>query len=79
MACQDCAVKLPMQPQPWWHVFVGSESDQDVSTVCNVILSLADETNNEQNQIAMLTFVPSCLEGDGSFNDPDSFLWSISD
>ena len=58
-------------------MFVGPGRDEDLSTVCNAILALAD-VNRKENHVAMRAFVCSCVPN-GSFNDPDSFMWSVSD
>uniref|UniRef100_A0A7S2LFH7 Cyclin-like domain-containing protein n=1 Tax=Leptocylindrus danicus TaxID=163516 RepID=A0A7S2LFH7_9STRA len=62
---------LPVEPEPWWVVFVGNERGKDLSQVCNAILALSDP---EITEIPNRTFIPSLLK-DGSFNDPGSFIW----
>lgn len=64
---------LPVKPEPWWHTFCGSNSDEALSTIANALLGLV-VTSNTDVLIADEAFVRS-LKPDGSFNDPDSFLW----
>ena len=60
-------------PEPWWHTFCGSNSDEALSTIANALLGLV-VTSNTDVLIADEAFVRS-LKPDGSFNDPNSFLW----
>mmetsp|Transcript_12212 Transcript_12212/g.18466 ORF Transcript_12212/g.18466 Transcript_12212/m.18466 type:complete len:336 (+) Transcript_12212:106-1113(+) len=77
MACSSNEIELPLLPCPWWEVFIGGNRDEDLSAVCNAILSVGDEENME-NRRAKYAFVPSLLDKT-SFNDPESYLWSKAD
>lgn len=77
MACVNEAFSLPYEPRPWWEVFVGPHKDEDMSNVCNAILRLLDETQRDV-RIASRAFVVPLVE-QGSFNDAESYLWSVAD
>ena len=62
---------LPMEPRPWWHVFIGPGCDQDLSNVCNALLALCDENCVVGYKDSMRKYIVSLIEG-GSFNDPGS-------
>lgn len=49
----------------------------DLSNVSNAILAVVDEKDLD-NRRAKYAFVPSLLE-EPSFNDPDSYIWSVAD
>jgi hypothetical protein len=81
MDLPSCSTSLQ---QPWWHVLIGTDCDAQISTIANAILSLqqlqdgGDSTNTDvTSQRAAHCFVPS-LSGK-AFNDPESYLWSITD
>jgi len=61
---------------PWWHVFCGTEHDQDISAICNAILGIADSKNNDE-RIASTMFLKSLGKDVISFNDPGSFVWEM--
>jgi len=71
---------LPMQPRPWWEVFIGPDRDEDLIAICNAVLGLGGQDDDEdatatgEIQDAMRGYVPSLVEG-GSFTDPGSYLW----
>jgi len=71
---------LPMQPRPWWEVFIGPDRDDDLIAICNAVLGLGGQDDDEdatatgEIQDAMRGYVPSLVEG-GSFTDPGSYLW----
>jgi hypothetical protein len=46
-----------------------------MSGVCNAILAVGDVAEVDVKR-AKCAFVPSLLE-DGSFNDPESYIWSV--
>jgi len=69
---------LPMEPRPWWYVFIGLGHDQDLSNVCNALLALRDEHCIPGYTDAMKKYVISLVEG-GSFNDPGSYSWNAID
>jgi len=77
MASSNHNVELPLVPRPWWEVFIGSDRHQDLSTVCNSILAVNDENDLDVRR-SKYAFVPSLME-EPSFNDPDSYLWSVAD
>ncbi|KAL3793192.1 hypothetical protein ACHAW5_009494 [Stephanodiscus triporus] len=70
-------VDLPLTPRPWWEAFVGPGRSADMSTICNEILSIGDGTDAD-NRRSRRAYVPSLLTDGPSFNDPDSYLWSVS-
>ena len=74
MACTNHNASLPFTPRAWWEVFIGSNRGDDLSEVCNAILAVGDVTEVDVIR-AKQAYVPSLVE-DGSFNDPESFLWS---
>lgn len=77
MACADCDRPLPLSPRPWWEVFIGPSTEKDLSKVCNSILAVGDESILDHRR-AKYAFVPSLLK-EPSFNDPESYLWSVAD
>jgi hypothetical protein len=81
MSVCDHNIDLPLLPRPWWEAFIGPNRAMDLSTVCNAILATRggeNEVNDLDIRRTRYAFVPSLL-GDGpSFNDPDSYLWSVS-
>mmetsp|Transcript_10093 Transcript_10093/g.20824 ORF Transcript_10093/g.20824 Transcript_10093/m.20824 type:complete len:252 (+) Transcript_10093:233-988(+) len=77
LACSDHNVELPHIPRPWWETFIGSSRNMDLSNVSNAILAVVDEKDLD-NRRAKYAFVPSLLE-EPSFNDPDSYIWSVAD
>jgi len=71
---------------PWWHVVCGSTHDHELSIVGNALLALADAATNatrstgddaDDVRIADQAFLKSHCEGNGSFNDPGSFVWEM--
>lgn len=83
MASRDKGISLPMEPRPWWEVFIGPGKEKDLSLVCNAILALKSEVKKDDpfsmvSMKAMTLFIPS-LKEEGSFNDPGSFLWFLAD
>lgn len=77
LACSDHNVELPHIPRPWWEAFIGPSRNMDLSNVSNAILAVGDEKDLD-NRRAKYAFVPSLLE-EPSFNDPDSYIWSVAD
>ena len=77
MAASNHDVDLPLVPRPWWEVFIGPDRNRDLSTVGNSISAVGDELELD-NRRAKYAFVPSLMK-EPSFNDPDSYLWSVSD
>ncbi len=77
MASSYHNVNLPLLPRPWWEAFIGSNHVQDLSIVCNAILALDDEANMDIRR-SKYAFTPSLMKK-MSFNDPDSYLWLVSD
>ena len=77
MASSSYDVELPLVPSPWWEVFIGSNCNEDLSTICNAILAVGDENDLDVRR-AKYAFIPSLLE-EPSFNDPDSYIWSVAD
>ena len=71
----DAGTSLPMHPRPWWEVFIGPNRDEDLIAVCNAVLGLGDCTLASSRD-AMRGYVPSLVEGGGSFTDPGSYLWN---
>ena len=45
MATSDHNVELPLVPRPWWEVFIGPNINDDLSTVCNSIFAVGDESD----------------------------------
>ena len=74
LSCNKHNISLPLVPRPWWQVFIGPNRGDDLATVCNTILAVADVNQGDARR-ARFAFVPSLLK-DGSFNDPDSYIWS---
>ena len=70
-------MNLPLTPRPWWEVFIGPNLDKVLSIVCNAILALGDEQDLD-NRRSKYAFVPSLMK-EPSFNDPESYLWSVAD
>lgn len=77
MATSIHDVELPLAPRPWWEAFIGEGRGRDLSTVCNTIYAVGDESDLDVRR-AKYAFVPS-LMSNPSFNDPDSYLWSVAD
>jgi hypothetical protein len=77
MASSHHNVNLPLLPRPWWEAFIGPNRGQDLSIVCNAILAWDDETNIDIRR-SKFSFIPSLMKS-LSFNDPDSYSWSVSD
>eukprot|EP00584_Thalassiosira_punctigera_P012815 CAMPEP_0172551814 /NCGR_PEP_ID=MMETSP1067-20121228/41186_1 /TAXON_ID=265564 ORGANISM="Thalassiosira punctigera, Strain Tpunct2005C2" /NCGR_SAMPLE_ID=MMETSP1067 /ASSEMBLY_ACC=CAM_ASM_000444 /LENGTH=344 /DNA_ID=CAMNT_0013339655 /DNA_START=19 /DNA_END=1053 /DNA_ORIENTATION=+ len=77
MASFNNNVELPLLPQPWWEVFIGPNRNAHLSVVCNSILAVGNE-NELDIRRSKYAFVPSLME-EPSFNDPDSYLWSVAD
>lgn len=77
MASSNHGVELPLEPRPWWQAFVGPSRNQDLFTVCNLILALQDEQDMDVRR-SRYAFVES-LGKEPSFNDPESYLWSVAD
>ncbi|KAL7469001.1 hypothetical protein ACHAXS_009238 [Conticribra weissflogii] len=77
LACYDHDVELPLLPHPWWETFIGSSRNMDLSNVSNAILAVGDENDLDVRR-AKYAFVPSLLE-EPTFNDPDSYIWSVAD
>ncbi|KAL3802077.1 hypothetical protein HJC23_010833 [Cyclotella cryptica] len=75
MACINHNIPLPFRPRPWWEVFIGPDRGHDLSAVCNAVLAVGDVDDVDVSR-SKYAFVPSLLE-DGSFNDPESYLWSV--
>ena len=72
------SVALPLSPAPWWHAFVGSGKDDDISIICNALLALGDNTCVDGYIDATKKYVVSLVE-DGSFCDPGSFSSNAMD
>jgi len=72
MSCSDHDVVLP---DAWWEAFIGVDRGTDLSTVCNSILAVCDESDLDSRR-ARYAFLPSLLK-DESFNDPESYIWSV--
>lgn len=95
MASSIHNVELPLTPRPWWEVFIGGPSSsnsnsnsnqnsnlvEDLSTICNSMLAVGDDVNDLDVRRSKYAFIPSLIEAadGGSFNDPDSYLWSVVD
>ena len=77
LASSNHDIELPLMPRPWWEVFIGSNCSEQLSTVCNSILAVGDETDVDVRR-SKYAFVPSLMKNP-SFNDPDSYLWSVAD
>ncbi|KAL7531923.1 hypothetical protein ACHAXR_004308 [Thalassiosira sp. AJA248-18] len=77
MATSNLNVELPLMPHPWWEVFIGPNRNEDLSTVCNSILTVGDE-NDLVNRQSKYAFISSLMR-ETSFNDPGSYLWSVAD
>jgi len=75
LSSREKDIILPMQPRPWWQAFIGTDREQHLSNVCNAFLALRHHPSVPD---AFLKFIPSLLP-DGSFNDPDSFIWMWMD
>merc|ERR1711862_153781 len=75
----------------WWDVFIGTNQEQDISNICNALLSFK-YSHHSYYYDAFHTFIPSLLalnyndtttttnnninhENSCSFNDPGSFIW----
>ena len=78
MSCLHENKTLPLDPRPWWHVFIGPSYDQDLVDVCNALLALRDENCVKGYREAMRKYVISMVDG-GSFIDPGSFIWNYID
>ena len=94
LACFDnddeTSISLPLSPRPWWHAFVGSDQDEDLSIICNAILALGlglgggggddDDDDCVEGYMVDATkkYVVSLVDG-GSFCDPGSFIWNAMD
>lgn len=74
MASANHNISLPLTPRPWWEVFIGANHGDSLTTVCNTISAVGDISDTDTRR-ARYAFVPSLLK-DGSFNDPESYLWS---
>lgn len=74
LSCDNHNVSLPLTPRPWWEVFIGPSRGGDLTAVCNAILAVGDMSHADARR-ARFAFVPSLLKN-GSFNDPDSYIWS---
>ena len=74
LSCNKHNISLPLLPRPWWQVFIGPNRGDDLATVCNAILAVGDVSQGDARR-ARFAFVPSLLKN-GSFNDPDSYIWS---
>jgi hypothetical protein len=71
-------ISLPLSPTPWWHAFVGSGRDDDLSIICNALLALGDDGCINGYMDATNRYVVSMVEG-GSICDPGSFSWNAMD
>ena len=78
LGCIDCNVSLPLSPMPWWHAFLGSKEDENLSTVCNGLMALKNNDCIKGYSDALTTYVVSRVEG-GSFVDPGSYSWNAMD
>ena len=78
MASSNHSVELPLIPRPWWEIFIGSNRNEDLSTVCNSILAVGESEKDLDVRRAKYAFVSSLLK-ESSFNDPDSYIWSVAD
>jgi len=74
LSCNKHNISLPLLPRPWWQVFIGPNRRDDLATVCNAILAVGDVSQGDARR-ARFAYVPSLLKN-GSFNDPDSYIWS---
>jgi hypothetical protein len=77
LASCDGDIDLPLIPRPWWEAFIGPDRSSDLSNVCNSILAICD-ANDVDNRTSRYAYVPSLLIDGPSFNDPDSYLWSVA-
>lgn len=78
LSCIELSILLPLEPMPWWHAFVGTKSDSELSIICNALLALKDEYCVNGYYNAMHKYVVSLIE-DGSFCDPGSYIWNAYD
>mmetsp|Transcript_24451 Transcript_24451/g.28169 ORF Transcript_24451/g.28169 Transcript_24451/m.28169 type:complete len:400 (-) Transcript_24451:237-1436(-) len=83
LSCQVCNISLPSL---WYKVFVSTLTEQDLSNVCNAILAVSDEDVVDEplrkfiaSLIVTETGEPNEMIHEGSFNDPDSFVWCLMD
>jgi len=65
---------------------VSTLTEQDLSNVCNAILAVSDEDVVDEplrkfiaSLIVTETGEPNEMIHEGSFNDPDSFVWCLMD
>ena len=67
--------------EPWHRHVCGKESDAQVSMVLNVILGWRSQVEANGSDVWMATrgFVKSLQPDDGSFNDPSSFIWEMTE
>lgn len=77
MSSSNLYVELPIVPRPWWEVFIGPDRNRHLSLICNSIMAVGDE-NDLDIRRSKYAFIPSLMEKP-SFNDPDSYLWSVAD
>ena len=77
LASSNHDAELPLIPRPWWEVFIGPNRNNDLTAISNSILAVGDE-NDLDNRRSKYAFVSSLME-QSSFNDPDSYLWSVAD
>lgn len=68
--------QLSLPSQRWWNIICGPNHDDDLGMIANALLGLQDSTNMDIVS-ATHAFLPS-LVTNGSFNDPDSFVWEMS-
>ncbi|KAL3811652.1 hypothetical protein ACHAXA_004384 [Cyclostephanos tholiformis] len=77
LASCDNDYDLPLIPRPWWEAFIGPDQSLDLSNACNAILAIGD-ANDVDNRKSRYAYVPSLFIDGPSFNDPESYLWSVA-
>jgi hypothetical protein len=86
LAARDFAVELPTVPRPWWEIFVGKDKTTELVTAANAILGLTKSSRDDVSTSTSTVWIDSLVSsrgflkslvvsGEGSFNDPGSFLW----
>ena len=59
------------------YIYIICIRNNDLTAISNSILAVGDE-NDLDNRRSKYAFVSSLME-QSSFNDPDSYLWSVAD
>ena len=86
LSARDFSLELPMNPQPWWEILVGTNMSQEIVTAANSIRGLCTRNRTDVNPsdgkvqvdalVASKGYVVSCRRnGEASFTDPGGFLW----